>query len=56
MAETPFNNTQYTCHLITHPSTIVDAPTHLAQARSAEAAWQGSQAEEEDSYFLVGMA
>jgi hypothetical protein len=34
----------------------VDAPTHLAQARSAKAAWQESQAEEEDSYLLVGMA
>jgi hypothetical protein len=38
------------------PRGSVDAPTHLAQARSAEAAWQGSQAEEEDSYLLVGMA
>jgi hypothetical protein len=35
---------------------LVDAPTHLAQTRSAEAAWQGSQAEEEDSYLLLGMA
>jgi hypothetical protein len=28
----------------------VDAPTHLAQARSAIAAWQGSQAEEQATH------